>query len=155
MSDKPSVLFVCVHNAGRSQMAAAYLSRLSGAAVEVRSAGSEPAHQVNPVAVQAMAEEGIDITAEHPKVLTVDDVLASDVVITMGCGDACPIFPGKRYEDWDLDDPAGRGLDAVRPIRDEIRARVEALLVELLPDPGPVHPLTIHSTEEETTNECT
>ena len=155
MSDKPSVLFVCVHNAGRSQMAAAYLSRLSVAAVEVRSAWSEPAHQVNPVAVQAMAEEGIDITAEHPKVLTVDDVLASDVVITMGCGDACPIFPGKRYEDWDLDDPAGRGLDAVRPIRDEIRARVEALLVELLPDPGPVHQLTIRSTEEETTNERT
>jgi len=155
VSDKPSVLFVCVHNAGRSQMAAAYLSRLSGDAVEVRSAGSEPAHQVNPVAVQAMAEEGIDITAEHPKVLTVDDVLASDVVITMGCGDACPIFPGKRYEDWDLDDPAGRGLDAVRPIRDEIRARVEALLVALLPDPGPVHPLTIRSTEGEATNERT
>jgi len=117
-------------------MAAAYLSRLSGDAVEVRSAGSEPAHQVNPTAVQAMAEEGIDITAEHPKVLTVDDVLASDVVITMGCGDACPIFHGKRYEDWDLDDPAGQGLDAVRPIRDEIRARVEALLEDLLPARG-------------------
>jgi len=131
VSDKPSVLFVCVHNAGRSQMAAAYLSRLSGDAVEVRSAGSEPADQVNPAAVRAMAEEGIDITAEHPKVLTVDDVLASDVVITMGCGDACPIFPGKRYEDWDLDDPAGQGLDAVRPIRDEIRARITALLGEL------------------------
>ena len=131
MSDKPSVLFVCVHNAGRSEMAAAYLSRLSGDAVEVRSAGSAPAHQINPAAVQAMAEEGIDITAEHPKVLTVDAVKASDVVITMGCGDTCPIFPGKRYEDWDLDDPAGQGLDAVRPIRDEIRARITTLLGEL------------------------
>jgi arsenate reductase len=137
VNDKPSVLFVCVHNAGRSQMAAAYLGRLSGGAVEVRSAGSEPAHQVNPSAVAAMAEEGIDITAEHPKVLTADNVLASDVVITMGCGDTCPIFPGKRYEDWDLDDPAGQGLDAVRPIRDEIRARVVALLAELLPNPAP------------------
>jgi arsenate reductase len=136
VTDKPSVLFVCVHNAGRSQMAAAYLSRLSGDAVEVRSAGSEPASQVNPTAVQVMAEEGIDITAEHPKVLTADDVLASDLVITMGCGDACPILPGKRYEDWALDDPAGQGLDAVRPIRDEIRARVEALLEDLLPVRG-------------------
>ena len=137
MSDKPSVLFVCVHNAGRSQMAAAYLSRLSGDAVEVRSAGSAPADQINPAAVQAMAEEGIDITAEQPKALTVDAVKASDVVITMGCGDTCPIFPGKRYLDWDLDDPAGQGVEAVRPIRDEIRARVEALLAELLPEQSP------------------
>ena len=152
MSDKPSVMFVCVHNAGRSQMAAAYLSRLSGDAVEVRSAGSEPGFQVNPAAVRAMAEEGIDITAERPKVLTVETVRASDVVITMGCGDACPVFPGKRYEDWDLDDPAGQGLDAVRPIRDEIRARVEALLAELLPRHQP-HPMSIRSTKEETTNE--
>ncbi len=131
VSDKPSVLFVCVHNAGRSQMAAAYLSRLSGDAVEVRSAGSAPADQINPAAVQAMAEEGIDITAEQPKALTVDAVKASDVVITMGCGDTCPIFPGKRYLDWDLDDPAGQGVEAVRPIRDEIRARITTLLGEL------------------------
>jgi arsenate reductase (thioredoxin) len=131
MSDKPSVLFVCVHNAGRSQMAAAYLSHLSGGAVDVRSAGSEPADQVNPAAVQAMAEEGIDITAEKPKLLTTDAVKESDVVITMGCGDACPYFPGKRYEDWDLDDPAGKGVEAVRPIRDEIKTRVVALLKEL------------------------
>ncbi len=128
---KPSVLFVCVHNAGRSQMAAAYLAHLSGGAVEVRSAGSEPADQVNPAAVQAMAEEGIDIGTEIPKVLTVDAVRHSDVVITMGCGDTCPIFPGKRYEDWELDDPAGKGVEAVRPIRDEIRARIERLLGEL------------------------
>lgn len=152
MSDKPSVLFVCVHNAGRSQMAAAYVSSLSGDAVEVRSAGSEPAH-INPTAVQAMAEEGIDIRAEHPKVLTVDDVLASDVVITMGCGDACPIFPGKRYEDWDLDDPAGQGIEAVRPIRDEIRARVEALLAELLAEPSTAPPIEQPQTEEERTHE--
>ena len=131
MADKPSVLFVCVHNAGRSQMAAGYLSRLSGGAVEVRSAGSEPADQVNPSAVAAMAEEDIDITAERPKVLTNEAVKESDVVITMGCGDTCPIFPGKRYEDWDLDDPAGQGLDAVRPIRDEIRGRIVKLLSEL------------------------
>ncbi|HWK92926.1 MAG TPA: arsenate reductase ArsC [Luteimicrobium sp.] len=127
----PSALFVCVHNAGRSQMAAGYLRALSGGAVEVRSAGSMPAEQVNPVAVEAMLEEGIDIRAERPKVLTTEAVQASDVVITMGCGDACPIFPGKRYEDWDLDDPAGQGIDAVRPIRDEIRARVLVLLGEL------------------------
>jgi len=127
----PSALFVCVHNAGRSQMAAGYLRALSGGAVEVRSAGSMPAEQINPVAVEAMLEEGIDIRAERPKVLTADAVKASDVVITMGCGDACPIFPGKRYEDWDLDDPAGQGIDAVRPIRDEIRARVLVLLGEL------------------------
>jgi protein-tyrosine-phosphatase len=131
MSDKPSVLFVCVHNAGRSQMAAAYTTALSDGQVEVRSAGSQPADQVNPAAVAAMAEEGIDITAEQPKVLTTDAVQDSDVVITMGCGDTCPIFPGKRYEDWVLDDPAGQGLDAVRPIRDEIRARVRTLLDEL------------------------
>ena len=131
MSDKPSVLFVCVHNAGRSQMAAAYLAHLSGGAVEVRSAGSEPADRVNPSAVAAMGEEGIDIAAEVPKVLTVDAVKQSDVVITMGCGDTCPVFPGKRYEDWELDDPAGKGIEAVRPIRDEIRRRIEKLLDEL------------------------
>ncbi len=131
MSDRPTVLFVCVHNAGRSQMAAGYLAHLSGGAVEVLSAGSEPAHQVNPSAIAVMAEEGIDITAEQPKLLTVDAVRESDMVITMGCGDTCPIFPGKRYEDWELDDPAGQGVDAVRPIRDDIRARVVALLGEL------------------------
>ncbi|MFI0405834.1 arsenate reductase ArsC [Actinomadura sp. 3N508] len=130
---KPSVLFVCVHNAGRSQMAAAYLTHLAGDAVEVRSAGSAPADQVNSAVVQAMAEEGIDISAEIPKVLTTDAVRSSDVVITMGCGDACPVFPGKRYLDWRLDDPAGQGVDAVRPIRDEIRGRVEALVAELVP----------------------
>jgi arsenate reductase (thioredoxin) len=130
-ASKPSVLFVCVHNAGRSQMAAGFLSALSGGAVEVRSAGSMPAEQVNPVAVQAMAEVGVDITAERPKVLTTEAVQASDVVVTMGCGDACPIFPGKRYEDWQLDDPAGQGIDAVRPIRDEIRGRILGLLDEL------------------------
>ena len=133
---KPSVLFVCVHNAGRSQMAAAYTSHLSGGAVEVRSAGSEPADQVNPSAVAAMAEEGIDISAETPKILTTDAVQASDVVVTMGCGDTCPIFPGKRYEDWELEDPAGKGVESVRPIRDEIKARVLALLAEL--DVAPV-----------------
>ena len=130
-SDKPSVLFVCVHNAGRSQMAAAYLAHLGAGQVEVRSAGSEPADQVNPTAVAAMAEEGVDIAAEVPKILTTEAVQDSDVVVTMGCGDTCPYFPGKRYEDWVLDDPAGQGLDVVRPIRDEIRARVEALLREL------------------------
>ncbi|GEN80295.1 arsenate reductase ArsC [Actinotalea fermentans] len=128
---RPSVLFVCVHNAGRSQMAAGWLTYLSGGAVEVRSAGSMPADQINPVAVEAMLEEGVDIRAEQPKVLTTEAVQASDVVITMGCGDVCPIFPGKRYEDWKLDDPAGQGIDSVRPIRDEIRGRVEALLGEL------------------------
>ncbi len=136
MSDKPSVLFVCVHNAGRSQMAAAYLNHLSGGAVEVRSAGSTPAEQVNPAAIAAMAEEGIDIAAETPKILTTDVVQDSDVVITMGCGDTCPIFPGKRYEDWVLDDPAGQGLDAVRPIRDEIKARILTLLGELKASPA-------------------
>jgi arsenate reductase (thioredoxin) len=130
---KPSVLFVCVHNAGRSQMAAAFLSQLSGGAVEVRSAGSEPAAQVNPAAVQAMAEVGIDIAAEKPKMLTDQAVRESDVVITMGCGDTCPFYPGKRYEDWVLDDPAGKDVAAVRPIRDDIRRRVEALLEDLVP----------------------
>ncbi|MCR2817736.1 arsenate reductase ArsC [Microbacterium sp. zg.Y1090] len=129
---KPSVLFVCVHNAGRSQMAAGFLRDIAGDRIEVRSAGSLPAERINPVAVDAMAEIGIDITAEQPKVLTTEAVQASDVVITMGCGDACPIFPGKRYEDWTLDDPAGQGIDAVRPIRDDIRARIEQLVGELL-----------------------
>jgi len=129
---KPSVLFVCVHNAGRSQMAAGYLRHLAAGRVEVRSAGSMPAEQINPVAVEAMAEEGIDITAEQPKILTTEAVQDSDVVITMGCGDACPFFPGKRYEDWKLDDPAGQGIDAVRPIRDDIKHRIETLLAELL-----------------------
>src|SRR3954470_7254366 len=130
-TDKPSVLFVCVHNAGRSQMAAGFLRSLSGGAVEVRSAGSMPAEQVNPVAVEAMAEAGIDIRAEQPKVLTTEAVQASDVVVTMGCGDACPYFPGKRYEDWVLEDPAGQGIESVRPIRDEIQQRVVVLLDEL------------------------
>ena len=129
---KPTVLFVCIHNAGRSQMAAGYLRHLGGDRVEVLSAGSAPADAINPVAVQAMAEEGIDIASEQPKVLTTEAVQASDVVITMGCGDACPFFPGKRYEDWKLDDPAGQGIEAVRPIRDEIKGRIEALLAELL-----------------------
>jgi len=128
---KPSVLFVCVHNAGRSQMAAAYVAHLSDGAVEVRSAGSEPADQVNSAAVEAMAEEGIDITAETPKILTTETVKASDVVITMGCGDTCPIFPGKRYEDWELEDPAGKGVESVRRIRDSIKARVLELLASL------------------------
>ena len=133
MTDKPSVLFVCVHNAGRSQMAAGFLTALSDGRVEVRSAGSMPGDQANPVAVQAMAEVGIDIADQQPKMLTTDAVQASDVVVTMGCGDACPIFPGKRYEDWELDDPAGQGIEAVRPIRDDIRTRVDGLLGELLP----------------------
>jgi protein-tyrosine-phosphatase len=133
MPEKPSILFVCVHNAGRSQMAAAYAVELSGGRVEVLSAGSEPADKVNPIAVQAMAEEGIDIANNAPKVLTTEAVKDSDVVITMGCGDTCPIFPGKRYEDWELDDPAGQGIEAVRPIRDDIKARIERLLEELLP----------------------
>lgn len=133
MADRPSVLFVCVHNAGRSQMAAAFVAQLSRGEVEVRSAGSEPAAQVNPAAVEAMAELGIDIAAERPKILTDDAVRESDVVVTMGCGDTCPFYPGKRYEDWVLDDPAGRGVEAVRPIRDEIRRRVEVLLADLMP----------------------
>ncbi len=129
----PTVLFVCVHNAGRSQMAAGYLRELSGGRVEVLSAGSEPKDWINPVAVQVMAEEGIDIANEQPKILTTEAAKESDVVITMGCGDTCPIFPGKRYEDWDLTDPAGRPVEEVRPIRDEIKQRVQNLLAELLP----------------------
>ena len=128
---KPSVLFVCVHNAGRSQMAAGFLTHLSQGRVEVRSAGSAPAEMINPAAVQAMAEVGIDIAAETPKILTDEAVRQSDVVITMGCGDTCPFYPGKRYEDWVLDDPAGKGVEAVRPIRDEIRRRVETLIDQL------------------------
>jgi arsenate reductase len=130
---KPTVLFVCVHNAGRSQMAAGYLQHLAGDRIRVLSAGSEPAASVNPVAVQAMAEEGIDIAGNQPKILSTEAVQESDVVITMGCGDTCPFFPGKRFEDWELDDPAGQPIDAVRPIRDEIRARVEALVEEIAP----------------------
>jgi protein-tyrosine-phosphatase len=133
MTTTPTVLFVCVHNAGRSQMAAGFLRELSAGRVEVLSAGSEPKDQLNPVAVQAMAEVGIDIAGNTPKVLTTEAVKGSDVVITMGCGDTCPIFPGKRYEDWDLTDPAGRPIDEVRPIRDEIERRVRALLAELVP----------------------
>lgn len=130
----PSVLFVCVHNAGRSQMAAGFLAHFAGNRIEVRSAGSAPAHQINPAAVEAMAEVGIDISAQSPKILDVGAVQASDVVITMGCGDTCPVFPGKSYRDWVLDDPAGQGLAAVRPIRDEILVRVKALIAELLPE---------------------
>lgn len=134
MSDtKPTVLFVCIHNAGRSQMAAGFMRELSGGRVEVLSVGSEPKDQINPVAVQVMAEEGIDIANEQPEMLTTEAVKESDVVITMGCGDACPIFPGKRYEDWELTDPAGRPVDEVRPIRDDIKRRVQQLLAELLP----------------------
>ncbi|MBI2698674.1 MULTISPECIES: arsenate reductase ArsC [Mycobacterium] len=134
MSAKPSVLFVCIHNAGRSQMAAGFLAALAGDAIEVRSAGSAPADAINPAAVAAMAEVGIDISAANPKILTTDAVVASDVVITMGCGDTCPFFPGKSYRDWVLEDPAGKGVDAVRPIRDQIEARVKDLIAELLPD---------------------
>jgi arsenate reductase (thioredoxin) len=129
----PVVLFVCVHNAGRSQMAAGYMRELSGGRVQVRSGGSEPGTQINPVAVAAMAEEGIDISQAVPQLMTTEAVRESDVVITMGCGDVCPIFPGKRYEDWELVDPAGKGIDEVRPIRDDIRVRIETLLAELLP----------------------
>ncbi|MEU5858637.1 arsenate reductase ArsC [Nocardiopsis dassonvillei] len=132
-SDKPSVLFVCVHNAGRSQMAAAWLSHLAGDRVEVRSAGSAPADALNPAVVEAMAEVGVDITDQHPKILTVEAVEASDVCVTMGCGDTCPIFPGKRYLDWTLPDPAGQDVEAVRPIRDEIKKRVEELIGEISP----------------------
>jgi arsenate reductase (thioredoxin) len=128
----PTVLFVCVHNAGRSQMAAGYLRQLAGDRVTVLSAGSAPADSVNPAAVAVMAEEGIDIASEAPQLLSVDSVKASDVVITMGCGDACPVFPGKRYEDWELEDPAGKDVEQVRAIRDDIRERIEALLEELL-----------------------
>lgn len=136
---RPSVLFVCVHNAGRSQMAAGLLASLSGGAVEVRSAGSAPADRINPVAVEAMAELGIDLAAERPKVLTPEAVQASDVVVTMGCGDACPYYPGTRYEDWVLEDPAGQDLAMVRGVRDEIRGRVGALLASLgVPQAGPL-----------------
>ncbi|MCQ4121564.1 arsenate reductase ArsC [Rhodococcus tibetensis] len=133
MSTTPSVLFVCVHNAGRSQMAAGFLHHLAGDQIEVRSAGSAPAESINSAAVEAMAEIGIDISDQSPKILTPDTVQASDVVITMGCGDACPVFPGVSYRDWALEDPAGKGVDAVRPIRDEIKGRVEALIAELVP----------------------
>jgi arsenate reductase len=133
MTEKPTVLFVCVHNAGRSQIAAGYLRDLAGDRVEVLSAGSEPKDQINPVAIEAMAEEGIDIAGNTPKILTVDAVKESDVVITMGCGDACPIFPGKRYEDWELEDPAGKDIETVRRVRDDIRGRVEALIAEIAP----------------------
>ena len=131
-TNKPTVLFVCVHNAGRSQMAAGYLTALSEGKVEVLSAGSAPKDSINAVAIEAMAEEGIDIANNVPKILTTDAVAESDVVITMGCGDVCPIFPGKRYEDWKLDDPAGQGIESVRVIRDEIKARVQQLLTEIL-----------------------
>ena len=130
---KPSVLFVCVHNAGRSQMAAAFLTSLSKGTIEVRSAGSQPADKINPSAVEAMAEVGIDMSAEVPKVLTTEAVKESDVVITMGCGDECPYFPGKRYEDWALEDPAGKGVESVRPIRDAIKGRIEDLIASLTP----------------------
>ena len=130
---KPTVLFVCIHNAGRSQMAAGYMTALSRGAVEVRSGGSEPGDQINPIAIQAMAEEGIDIPQGVPQVMTTEQVRDSDVVITMGCGDVCPIFPGKRYEDWELVDPQGKTIDEVRPIRDDIKRRIEALLAEILP----------------------
>jgi arsenate reductase len=133
LAEKPRVLFVCIHNAGRSQMAAGYATELSGGAIDVRSGGSEPGNEINPVAVAAMAEEGIDISRGVPQLMTTEAVRDSDVVITMGCGDVCPIFPGTRYEDWDLTDPSGLPLDQVRPIRDEIRSRVEFLLAELMP----------------------
>ena len=132
MTDKPTVLFVCVHNAGRSQMAAGYLQHLAGDRIEVLSAGSDPAETINPVAVEAMREEGIDIASAAPKLLTTEAVQVSDVVVTMGCGDACPFFPGKRYEDWKLDDPAGQNIEAVRPIRDDIKGRVQSLVEELI-----------------------
>ncbi len=133
MSTRPTVLFVCVHNAGRSQMAAGYLRHLAGDRIDVLSAGSQPADQVNPAAVEVMAEEGIDIAQEVPTLLSGTAVMESDVVVTMGCGDTCPIYPGKRYEDWELEDPAGQGADAVRPIRDDIRSRIEKLIQELAP----------------------
>ena len=133
MTDSPTVLFVCIHNAGRSQMAAGYMSALSGGAVTVRSGGSEPGDEINPIAIAAMAEEGIDISQGVPQLMTTEQVRDSDVVITMGCGDVCPIFPGKRYEDWELVDPRGKSIDEVRPIRDDIKGRVQQLLAELLP----------------------
>jgi len=131
MTEKPVVLFVCIHNAGRSQMAAGYLKALSGGSIEVRSGGSEPGDQINPVAIAAMAEDGIDISQGVPQLMTTEQVRDSDVVITMGCGDVCPIFPGKRYEDWELDDPSGKAIEQVRPIRDDIKRRVEVLLADL------------------------
>jgi arsenate reductase len=134
--DKPSVLLVCVHNAGRSQIAAGFLTSLAGDTIEVRSAGSAPADSINPIVVEAMREEGIDLAEQEPKILTTDAIQASDVVITMGCGDVCPFFAGKRYLDWQLDDPAGQGLDAVRLVRDEIRHRIEKLITELHPPAG-------------------
>jgi arsenate reductase (thioredoxin) len=133
MIEKPVVLFVCIHNAGRSQMAAGFMAALSGGAVEVRSGGSEPGNEINPIAIQAMAEEGIDISRALPQLMTTEQVRDSDVVITMGCGDVCPIFPGKRYEDWELTDPRGKSIDEVRPIRDDIKSRIRTLLSELLP----------------------
>ena len=133
MTQKPVVLFVCIHNAGRSQMAAGYMAALSGGAVEVRSGGSEPGNEINPMAIQAMAEEGIDISQGVQQLMTTEQIRDSDVVITMGCGDVCPIFPGKRYEDWELDDPKGKPIEEVRAIRDDIRSRVEHLLAEILP----------------------
>ncbi len=133
MIDRPTVLFVCVHNAGRSQMAAGWLTHLAGAAVNVRSAGSEPGDHLNPMAVQAMAEAGVDIAGAQPKILTLDAVERADVVITMGCGDTCAVFPGKRYEDWQLTDPAGQPIEVVRAVRDEIRQRVQTLIDELGP----------------------
>ena len=133
MTAKPTVLFVCIHNAGRSQMAAGYLKALANGAIEVRSGGSEPGTEINPIAILAMREEGIDISQGVPQLMTTEAVQASDVVITMGCGDVCPIFPGKRYEDWELADPKGKGIDEVRPIRDDIKARITVLLAELLP----------------------
>jgi arsenate reductase (thioredoxin) len=138
MASRPSVLFVCIHNAGRSQMAAGFLTHLAGGAIEVRSAGSAPAATINPAAVEAMAEIGIDISDQSPKILTPGAAKSSDVVITMGCGDACPVFPGVSYRDWALADPAGKGIEAVRPIRDEIKARVETLIAELLPADAPL-----------------
>ena len=131
MTHKPTVLFVCIHNAGRSQMAAGYLRHLGEGRIDVLSAGSAPAESINPAVRDAMLEEGIDLSAEKPKILTTEAVIASDVVVTMGCGDTCPFYPGKRYEDWVLPDPAGQGIDAVRPIRDEIKARVTALIADL------------------------
>jgi protein-tyrosine-phosphatase len=131
VTHKPTVLFVCIHNAGRSQMAAGYLRHLGEGRIDVLSAGSAPAESINPAVRDAMLEEGIDLSAEKPKILTPEAVIASDVVVTMGCGDTCPFYPGKRYEDWVLPDPAGQGIDAVRPIRDEIKARVTALIADL------------------------
>jgi protein-tyrosine-phosphatase len=132
VTERPRVLFVCIHNAGRSQMAAGYAKALSGGAVEVRSGGSEPGSEINPIAVAAMAEDGVDISEGVPQLMTTEVVRESDVVITMGCGDVCPIFPGKRYEDWELTDPRGLPIEQVRPIRDEIKRRIEALLEELV-----------------------